>query len=139
MGPGRRPERRSVINISSIAALSGSVGQAGYSAAKAGIIGLTRTVAKEWGRYNVTVNAVAFGVVDTRLTLPDVGGTGIKIGKRTINLGINPQVIADIVPSIPLGPIGTPQDAAGTVYMLCLEEAGYITGQVITCDGGYNL
>lgn len=136
---GRPMGRRSIINISSIAGLGGNVGQSGYSAAKAGIVGLTRTIAKEWGRYNVTVNAVAFGIIGTRMTLPEEGQSTIDVGGRAIKVGMGADLVAGMAAAIPLGRPGTPDDAAGAVFLLCLEEAGYITGEVIQCSGGYNL
>ena len=136
---GQPMGRRSVINISSIAGLGGNVGQSGYAAGKAGIIGLTKTVAKEWGRYNVTVNAVAFGIIGTRMTMPEEGQEAIDVGGRTVRVGMGADLKAALGSAIPLGRPGTPQDAAGAVYLLCLEEAAYITGEVLTCGGGYTL
>ncbi|MCP3730285.1 SDR family oxidoreductase [Sphingomonas sp. MG17] len=131
--------RRSVVNISSIAGLGGNVGQAGYSAGKAGVVGLTKTVAKEWGRYGVTVNAVAFGIIGTRMTLPRAGEEMIQVGDRQVKVGMGAELQAALATAIPLGRPGTPQEAAGAVYLLCLHEASYITGEVIVCGGGYTL
>lgn len=132
-----RAQRRSIVNISSIAGLGGNVGQSGYAAGKAGIIGLTKTVAKEMGRYNVTVNAVAFGIIETRMTMPASGEEIIDIGGRQIKTGMGPDLHAGMAAAIPLGRPGTPQEAAGAVYLLCLNEAAYITGEVVLCTGGY--
>ncbi len=134
-----RAQRRSIVNISSIAGLGGNVGQAGYAAGKSGIIGLTKTVAKEMGRYNVTVNAVAFGIIETRMTMPATGEEMIDIGGRQIKTGMGADLHAGMAAAIPLGRTGTPQEAAGAVYLLCLEEAAYITGEVVLCSGGYVL
>ena len=131
--------RRSVVNITSIAATGGNVGQAGYSSGKAGVIGLTRTVAKEWGRLGVTVNAVAFGLMDTRMTGIGTGPTTIDVGGHEIKAGIGAELAAGLATAIPLGRPGSPREAAGAVYLLCTDEASYITGTVLECTGGYTL
>lgn len=136
---GQLPGRRSVVNIASIAGMGGNAGQVGYSSAKAGIIGLTRTVAKEWGRYNVTVNAVAFGVIMTRLTQNEPNKSNIHIKGRDIKVGMGAELVSGMATSIPLGRPGTVDDAAGAVYLLCLPEAAYISGEVLVCGGGYRL
>ncbi len=95
---------RKVVNISSIAGLGGNAGQANYAAAKAGVIGLTKTLAKEWGRYNVTVNTVAFGLIKTRLTEAPADGDGtIDVEGREIKVGVNPDLLAAMEQMIPLG------------------------------------
>ncbi len=127
---------RKVVNVSSISALSGNPGQANYAAAKAGIVGLTKTLAKEWGRYAVNVNAVAYGVIQTRLTDPDGPGR-IDIDGRTLTVGVSGDIASGLAHSIPLGRVGTVQEAAGAAYLLCTPEADYITGEVLTCSGGY--
>ncbi|MFV3127128.1 SDR family NAD(P)-dependent oxidoreductase [Niveispirillum sp. KHB5.9] len=136
---GGTPRRRSIVNISSIAGLGGNPGQVGYAAGKAGVIGLTKTLAKEWGRYNVTVNAVAFGVILTRLTDAEQSGGSIDMAGRAIKVGISAELRSAAESAIPLGRAGTPDDAAGAVYLLCLPEAGYVSGEVLTCGGGYTL
>ncbi|WP_392756068.1 SDR family NAD(P)-dependent oxidoreductase [Streptomyces sp. LN590] len=129
---------RKVVNISSGAGVKGNAGQANYSSAKAAIIGLTKTLAKEWGRYNVNVNAVAYGLIRTRLTeAPADGAATIDIQGRELPVGVNPQLLSALEKGIPLGRAGTPQEAAGAVYTLCIPEADYISGQVINCSGGY--
>jgi 3-oxoacyl-[acyl-carrier protein] reductase len=131
------PVTRKVVNISSIAGLGGNAGQAGYAAGKAGVVGLTKTMAKEWGRYNVTVNSVAFGLIRTRLTDTPAGGDStIQIQEKDIKVGISPELISAMEGGIPLGRAGTPQDAANGVYLFCLPESDYITGQVVICGGG---
>ncbi|WP_181778786.1 SDR family NAD(P)-dependent oxidoreductase [Pseudonocardia pini] len=127
---------RKVVNISSIAGLDGNAGQVNYAAAKSGIVGLTKTLAKEWGRYNVTVNAVAFGVISTRLTVAADGGSTIDVAGNEITVGINPSVLAAAEQMIPLGRAGTPTEAAGAVYLLCTPESSYVTGQTLICSGG---
>jgi 3-oxoacyl-[acyl-carrier protein] reductase len=131
---------RKVVNVSSIAGLGGNPGQANYAAAKSGIVGLTKTLAKEWGRYNVTVNAVAFGLIETRLTaaLSNCDST-IDVQGRQVNIGISEQVAEAMIQSIPLSRAGTPSDAAGAVYLLCRPEADYISGHTLVCAGGYSV
>jgi len=128
---------RKIVNVSSVSGVLGNAGQIGYAAGKAGINGMTKTLAKEWGRYQVTVNSVGFGLIKTRLTetAADAPGT-IDIEGRQIKVGVNPELLASIEPSIPLGRAGTPRDGAGAIYLLCLPESDYITGQVLLCTGG---
>jgi 3-oxoacyl-[acyl-carrier protein] reductase len=135
---GEQVPCRKVVNISSIAGLAGNPGQANYAAAKAGVTGLTKTLAKEWGRYNVTVNTVAFGYIRTRLTeVAAGGGATIDIGGREIRIGVSPDLLATIEQMIPLGRAGTPAEAAGAVYLLCLPESDYVSAQTLTCAGGF--
>jgi len=132
---GRRVVRK-VVNISSVAGLFGNAGQANYSAGKAGIVGLTQTLAKEWGRMNVTVNCVAFGFIQTRLTASTAEASTANIEGREIKVGINPGLLAMMEQSIPLGRGGTPEEAAGAVYLLCAPESDYVSGQTLMCTGG---
>ena len=129
---------RKVVNISSIAGLGGNAGQANYAAAKAGVTGLTKALAKEWGRYNVTVNTVAFGLIRTRLTeaAADDAGT-IDIDGREIAVGVNPNLLSAMEQMIPLGRSGTPVEAAGAVYLMCAPESDYVSGQTLVCGGGF--
>ncbi|WP_432841377.1 SDR family NAD(P)-dependent oxidoreductase [Dactylosporangium sp. CA-092794] len=127
---------RKVVNISSVSGLHGSSGQANYSAAKAGIVGLTKTLAHEWGRYNVNVNCVAFGFIETRLTAP-TGVSTIQVEGHEIKVGVRPEAIEGLKMLIPLGRPGTPEEAAGSVVMLTYPEADFVSGQVITAAGGY--
>jgi 3-oxoacyl-[acyl-carrier protein] reductase len=130
---------RKVVNISSIAGLSGNPGQANYATAKAGVTGLTKTLAKEWGRYNVTVNTVAFGLIKTRLTrATSDGDSTIAVRGREIKVGANPQLLAAMEQTIPLGRSGTPTEAAGAVYLLCIPESDYVSAQTLICGGGFN-
>ncbi|MBL8986297.1 MAG: SDR family oxidoreductase, partial [Gemmatimonadetes bacterium] len=102
--------------------------------------GLTRALAKEWGRYKVNVNAVAFGLIETRLTTaPAHGGASIDIEGRKIPVGINPDAFSKLAQIIPLGRAGTPEDAAGAVFLFCIPEADYVTGECLTCGGGYKM
>jgi 3-oxoacyl-[acyl-carrier protein] reductase len=128
---------RKVVNISSIAGLYGNAGQMGYSAGKAALIGMTRTMAKEWGRYNVNVNCVAFGLIETRLTQPLSGEDAtIQMGNKEINVGVQSHLLAMLNQVIPLGRAGTPQEAADAVYLFCSPESNYISGQILVAGGG---
>ncbi|MFB7709150.1 SDR family NAD(P)-dependent oxidoreductase [Streptomyces sp. NPDC056105] len=128
---------RKVVNVSSVSGQYGNPGQANYSSAKAGIIGLTKTMAKEWGRYKVNVNAVAFGFILTRMTEATADDEAfVEIEGRRIKVGISPQAAAAVSRTNPFGRPGTPAEAAGAIYLLCTPEADYISAQVLTVDGG---
>lgn len=129
---------RKVVNITSISGTDGNPGQAGYAAGKAGVIGLTKTLAKEWGRYNINVNAVGFGLIQTRMTQPLKAGGELNMGGKEIPMGIQPAMIDSIVASCPLGRIGTPEEAAGAVLFFCSPLSDYVTGEVLICGGGYH-
>jgi len=132
---GKRSVRK-VVNISSMAGMFGNAGQANYATAKAGIVGMTQTLAKEWGRMNVTVNCVAYGFIKTRLTSSAAEGATAHIDGRDIKVGINPDLMAMMERSIPLGRGGSPEEAAGAVYLLCIPESDYVSGQTLMCSGG---
>jgi len=108
-----------IINISSIAGLTGNAGQANYAASKAGLIGLTKTLARELASRGITVNAVAPGLIETDMT--------------TV---LSEEIRQGILQKVPLGKLGEPDDIAGAVAYLASPEAKYITGQVLTVDGG---
>jgi len=131
---------RKVVNITSIAGTDGNPGQAGYSAGKAGIIGLTKTLAKEWGRYNVNVNAVGFGLIGTRLVQPlnDSGANNMEMHGHLIRLGVQPSMLDSVKHACPLGRLGTPEEAAGAVLFFCSPLSDYVTGEVLICGGGFH-
>ena len=114
-----RQRQGRIVNISSVVGLSGNPGQANYAAAKAGLIGFTKAVAREVASRNVTVNALAPGFVNTGMAE-----------------GLSDETRQQILGRIPMGRFGTPEDVAEAVAFLCGEGAGYITGQVLTIDGG---
>ncbi|MDX1424659.1 MAG: SDR family oxidoreductase [Kiloniellales bacterium] len=133
-----RPVHRKVVNISSISGVCGNAGQVNYAAAKMGVVGLTKALAKEWGRYRVNVNCVAFGLIDTRLTRPrGEEDRVLAMPEAEIRVGIPEEAHRAIVAATPLGRAGTPEDAAGAVYLLCTPESDFITGQVIMATGGF--
>lgn len=130
---------RKVVNITSIAGTDGNPGQAGYSAGKAGIIGLTKTLAKEWGRYNVNVNAVGFGLIETRLIQPITdSGSKMEMHGHEIRLGVQPSMLDSVKSACPLGRLGTPEEAAGAVLFFCSPLSDYVTGEVLICGGGFH-
>jgi 3-oxoacyl-[acyl-carrier protein] reductase len=116
----------------------GNAGQINYSAAKAALIGMTKTMAKEWGRYAVTVNCVAFGVIGTRLTQPLAEGDSgtIEVKGHAIKVGIKADRLAQLNAMIPLGRPGTAEEAAGAVYLFCSPDSDYVSGQAILVNGG---
>lgn len=130
---------RKVVNVSSVVGINGNPGQVNYGAAKAGLIGLTKTLSKEWGRYRVNVNSVAFGFISTRLTERSDSDKTVKIEGREIKVGLKPELHDMAKTMIPLGRPGTPQEAAGSVYLMCTPESNYISGQVLACGGGFHM
>jgi 3-oxoacyl-[acyl-carrier protein] reductase len=133
---GRRVMRK-VVNITSISGIDGNPGQAGYSSGKAGVVGLTKTMAKEWGRYNVNVNAVGFGLIETRLIQPLAGvAASIEMKGRQIPVGVQPSVLEAARAMNPLRRLGTPEEAAQAVLFFCSPLSDYVTGEVLICSGG---
>jgi 3-oxoacyl-[acyl-carrier protein] reductase len=130
---------RKVVNISSVAGTCGNAGQINYSAAKAGLMGVTKTLAKEWGRYKVNVNTVAFGFIETRLTTGGAGDSTINIEGNEIKVGVSEQILQMAKAMIPLGRPGTAAEAAGSVYLFCSPESNYISGQTVVCGGGFEI
>lgn len=129
---------RKVVNISSIGGLFGNAGQVGYASGKTALIGMTKTLAKEWGRYQVNVNCVAFGLIQTRMTetFEDGKPTMHDVGGKDIPMGVPPEFVGFINKMIPLGRPGTPEDAANAVYLFCIPESDYISGEVVLASGG---
>ena len=133
---GRRVMRK-VVNITSIAGTDGNPGQVAYSSAKAGVIGLTKTLAKEWGRYNVNVNAVGFGLIGTRLVQPaSPQESTLNVHGSAIKIGVPPEALEHLIATCPLGRLGTPEEAANAVLFFCSPLSDYITGEVLICGGG---
>ena len=128
---------RKVVNITSVAGTDGNPGQAGYSSGKAGVLGLTKTMAKEWGRYNINVNAVGFGLIETRLIQP-VGaeGAAIDVKGHHIPVGVQARFLDGLKSVCPLGRLGTPEEAASAVLFFCSPLSDYVTGEVLLCTGG---
>ncbi|KAI8989451.1 hypothetical protein BDB01DRAFT_718382 [Pilobolus umbonatus] len=133
-------ENKTIVNISSTSGLHGNVGQANYATAKAGIVGLTKTVAKEWGIFGVRCNTVAFGWVDTRLTRAKESGASIEIDGQKVALGIptgnKPAAKVNLYADIPLGRAGNADEVAGSVLSLCSPLTSYITGHTLEVTGG---
>jgi 3-oxoacyl-[acyl-carrier protein] reductase len=129
---GRRVMRK-VVNITSIAATDGGAGQAGYGSGKAAVMGLTRVLAKEWGRYNVNVNCVGFGLIETRLTEPL--GKAIEVHGREIKIGVQPAMLESVKAMSPFGRAGSVDEAAGPVFFFCSPLSDFVTGEVLICSG----
>ncbi|HXG66497.1 MAG TPA: SDR family oxidoreductase [Blastocatellia bacterium] len=129
-------QARKIVNISSTSGTRGNAGQANYSSGKAGVIGLTRALAKEWGQFNIQVNAVAFGRIDTRLTQPKERNETIRRGEAEIAIGIPGERLERTTPLIPLGRAGTPQEAAGAILFFASPLSDYVSGQVLEVAGG---
>src|SRR5215204_1967724 len=127
---------RKIVNVSSISGTMGNAGQANYSAGKAAVVGLTKTLAKEWGQFKVNVNAVAFGYIETRLTASKDESNVAEIGGERIQLGIPDQLRGMAAMLIPLGRPGTPEEAAGGVFFLCSPWSNYVHGQKLNITGG---
>ena len=127
---------RKIINVSSISGTMGNAGQANYSAGKSAVVGLTKTLAKEWGQFKVNCNAVAFGWIETRLTASKVEDNVMEIDGEKVQLGIPDQMRGMAAMLIPLGRAGTPEEAAGGVFFLASPWSNYVHGQVLNITGG---
>jgi 3-oxoacyl-[acyl-carrier protein] reductase len=132
---GRRVMRK-VVNITSVSGVDGIAGQAGYGSGKAGINGLTKVMAKEWGRYNVNVNSVGFGLIETRLVQPLDAGGSIDMKGQKIKVGVQPAMREAMKAACPLGRLGTPEEAAGPVVFFCSPLSDYGSGEVLIVSGG---
>jgi 3-oxoacyl-[acyl-carrier protein] reductase len=127
---------RKVVNVSSISGTMGNAGQANYSSGKAGVVGLTKTLAKEWGQFKINVNAVAFGYIETRLTASKEEANVMEIHGEKVQLGI-PDQLRQMAPMlIPIGRPGSPEEAAGGVFFLCSPWSNFVQGQVLNVTGG---
>jgi 3-oxoacyl-[acyl-carrier protein] reductase len=127
---------RKIVNVSSISGTMGNAGQANYSSGKNGVVGLTKTLAKEWGQFKINVNAVAFGWIETRLTASKAEDNTMEIGGEKVQLGIPDQMRGMASMLIPLGRTGTPEEAAGGVFFLCSPWSNFVHGQVLNITGG---
>ncbi len=128
---------RKVVNVSSISGARGAATQIGYSAGKAAVLGITKTLAQEWGRYNVTVNAVAFGHIETRLTQVYEGDAPrIPVKGREFRVGLTHDQIDSLRAQSPLGRLGTVAEAAGAICLFCFPESNFVSGEVLLCAGG---
>jgi 3-oxoacyl-[acyl-carrier protein] reductase len=127
---------RKVVNVTSISGTMGNAGQANYASGKSAVIGLTKTLAKEWGQFKINVNAIAFGFIETRLTAPKSENNVAEIAGEQVQLGISDQLRGLGTMLIPLGRPGTPEEAAGGVFFLCSPWSNYVTGQVLNVTGG---
>ncbi len=127
---------RKIINVSSTSGTRGNVGQANYASAKLGVVGLTKTLAKEWGPFNIQVNAVAFGYIETRLTQPDQEGAFTEREGKKIKLGMPDPVRQMAIGSIPMGRPGTPDEAAGALLFFASDLSNFVSGQVLEVAGG---
>lgn len=134
---GRRVMRK-VVNITSISGVDGIAGQAGYGAGKSGINGLTKVLAKEWGRYQVNVNSVGFGLIDTRLIQPidKSAPPTIEMAGRQIPVGAPPAFLEAAKVACPLGRLGTTEEAAGAVLFFCSPLSDYVSGEILIVSGG---
>ena len=130
---------RKVVNISSVAGTGGNPGQVNYSSAKAGIIGMTKTLAKEWGRLRVNVNCVAFGYIETRLTRASDEKQELEFEGNRVQVGVPEKIALGLKSMIPMGRAGTPEEAANGVYLFCTPESDYISGQTIVVGGGISV
>ena len=131
-----RANPRKVVNVTSVSGVYGNAGQSNYSTAKAGITGLTKTLAKEWGRYNVQVNCVCYGFIETRLTASKESAEKVVREGEEIQLGIPDQMRQMAPLLIPLGRPGTPEEAAGPVLFLASPLSNYVSGIVLEVTGG---
>jgi 3-oxoacyl-[acyl-carrier protein] reductase len=127
---------RKIVNVTSVAGMTGGAGQVNYSSGKAGVIGLTKALAKEWGQFKINVNAVSFGYVETRLTASKEDQEPVEILGRKIQLGIPDSMRAAAPAGIPLGRPASPAEAAGPVLFLCSPLSDYVHGQVLAVTGG---
>jgi 3-oxoacyl-[acyl-carrier protein] reductase len=128
---------RKVVNVTSISGTQGNVGQVNYAAGKAALVGITKTLAREWGPFKVNVNAVAFGFVETRLTASaEESDETFTVGDVEVPLGIPERNRERASLVIPLGRGARPEEAAGAIFFLCSPWSNFVQGQVLTVNGG---
>ncbi|HST40698.1 MAG TPA: SDR family NAD(P)-dependent oxidoreductase [Conexibacter sp.] len=127
---------RKIVNVSSTSGTMGNAGQANYAAAKSAVVGLTKTLAKEWGQFKINCNAVAFGFIDTRLTQSKDDANTMTIDGEEVQLGIPDQLRGMSQMLIPIGRSAKPEEAAGGVFFLCSPWSNYVHGQVLNVTGG---
>jgi 3-oxoacyl-[acyl-carrier protein] reductase len=130
---------RKIVNISSVAGVGGNLGQANYSSAKAGIVGLTKTMSKEWARFNVQANCVAFGFIDTRLTQEKEKGIEVDTGQEKVAVGVPAKQRDIFIKMIPMGRAGTPDEAASAILFFASPLSDYVSGQLLICGGGFSM
>jgi 3-oxoacyl-[acyl-carrier protein] reductase len=127
---------RKIVNVSSTSGTMGNPGQANYASGKLGIVGLTKTLAKEWGQFKINVNAVAFGYIETRLTAAKEASNTMEIDGEVVQLGVPDHLRGDPADSIPLGRPGTTSEAAGGIFLMCSPWSNYVHGQTLMVTGG---
>ncbi|MBA3468258.1 MAG: SDR family oxidoreductase [Herpetosiphonaceae bacterium] len=130
---------RKIINVSSTSGVYGNAGQANYATAKAGVVGLTKTLAKEWGRFNIQTNALCYGFINTRLTTDKAGGETIEREGKQIKLGVPETLIAGLTMLHPMGRPGTPEEAAGPMVFLASALSNYVNGEILEVTGGFSV
>lgn len=130
---------RCIVNVSSTSGLHGNIGQINYATAKMGVVGMTKTIAREWGIFGIRCNAVAFGFIDTRLTRPTDEGHKLSIGGKEIALGIPQTVRKNSFAAIPMGRPGTPEEAAAGIILMASPLSSYITGHTLEVTGGLGI
>ncbi len=131
---------RKVVLISSMSGTNGAAGQVNYASAKAGLIGMAKTMSREWGRYKVCVNCVAFGFIETRLTKSfDDPESKIMTAGGQVQAGVSAETLAALPAMVPLGRAGTSDEAAGAISFFCTPDSDYVSGQVLIAAGGANL
>ncbi len=136
---GRDPEARCIINISSTAGTLGNAGQINYSTAKMGVIGMTKTIAKEWGQFGIRCNCVVFGCIETRLTQPKEQGGTIQVGDQEVTIGVPGDMLGFIPMVTALKRAGKPEEAAAGILLMATPLASYITGHVLEVTGGFGV
>jgi 3-oxoacyl-[acyl-carrier protein] reductase len=136
---GKTSEPRCIVNVSSTSGVHGNAGQINYATAKMGIIGMTKTIAREWGQFGIRCNAVVFGTIETRLTQAKEKGETIEVDGQQIPLGIPEGMLAMLPMVIPLGRAGTVEEAAAGIFLMALPLGSYITGHALEVTGGFGI